>query len=98
NRIDASGAVAAQDRKDIERMSRQIRLSIMRGVWQAARGDPADFEAWVRDPGGHVPNAPAFTFFDRRYDMLVQSILVAVSLMALAPPTPLTQVLTLAVR
>ena len=66
NRIDASGAVAAQDRKDIERMSRQIRLSIMRGVWQAAWGDPADFEAWVRDPGGHVPNAAALTFFDRR--------------------------------
>jgi len=66
NRIDASGAVAAQDRKDIERMSRQIRLSIMRGVWQPAWGDPADFEAWVRDPGGHVPNAAALAFFDRR--------------------------------
>ena len=66
NRIDAAGAVAAQDRKDIERMSRQIRLSIMRGVWQSAWGDPADFETWVRDPGGHVPNAAALAFFDRR--------------------------------
>jgi hypothetical protein len=66
NRLDASGAVAAQDRKDVARMSRQIRLAIMRSVWQADWGDPAEFEAWERDPGAREPNPKALAFFERR--------------------------------
>ncbi len=66
NRLETSGSVAAQDKKDIARMSRQIRVSIMHSVWQADWGDPAEFEAWERDPGAHQPNPRALAFFERR--------------------------------
>ena len=65
NRIDAKGCVADQDRKDIERMSERIRLTLMRSVWQSEWGDPAEFEASLRDPS-RAPNPKAKAFFERR--------------------------------
>jgi hypothetical protein len=65
NRIDSTtGAVAEQDRKDIRRMSERIRFALMRSVWQAEWGDPADFEASLRD-SSRAANAHAREFFER---------------------------------
>lgn len=64
-RIKPNGAVAAQDVADIDRMSRQIRLSIMLGIWQAEWGDAADFSTWVRDGSGN-PDPEARRFFERQ--------------------------------
>jgi hypothetical protein len=68
NRIDTeSGSIATQDLGDIARMSRQIRLSIMRSVWNKDEwDDPADFAAWVRDPSEKKPNVAAQKFFERK--------------------------------
>ena len=65
NRIDSSGSVAPQDVKDIDRLSRMIRLAVMKSAWQSAWGDAAAFKQWVDDPDGHTPNEQARQFFER---------------------------------
>ncbi len=65
-RIDTS-ATAPADVSDRARLLRDIRLSLMRGVWRPEWGDAADFEAWLRDPGRAAsPNATALAVYERR--------------------------------
>lgn len=66
NRLAAAGDVAPEDRKDVDRMTKQIRLSLMKSVWRPEWGDAAEFELWTRDPSGKKPNEAAKTFYEMK--------------------------------
>jgi hypothetical protein len=67
NQLAATGAVSAGDRVDLARLTRDIKLSLMRSMWNNdVWGDYAEFEAWTLDPESRVPDPEARDFFERR--------------------------------
>lgn len=66
NRLAASGAVSSSDQIDLARLTRDIKLSLMRSLWSASWGDYAEFEAWALDPASPAPNADALKIFERQ--------------------------------
>lgn len=66
NRLAASGAVSSSDQVDLARLTRGVKLSLMRSLWSVSWGDYAEFEAWAFDPESRVPNAAAREIFERR--------------------------------
>lgn len=67
NRVRVDGGVNDPvDVADAARLSRDIRLALMRGVWRSEWGDAAAFERWARDPAGRAPSAEAQSVYERR--------------------------------
>jgi hypothetical protein len=66
NRLAASGAVPSNDQVDLARLTRDIKLSLMRSLWSVSWGDYAEFEAWTLDPASRAPNAVARKIFERQ--------------------------------
>jgi hypothetical protein len=65
NRMDAlvRTDLRPSDRSDLAVHEREIKLKLMRSVWEAAWGDPASFEGWARDNGSGPPNDQAKMFY-----------------------------------
>lgn len=65
NRLAESGTVSASDQNDLSRISREIKLSLMRPLWTSSWGDYIEFESWARDPNVGSPNVDARRIFER---------------------------------
>lgn len=66
NRLTSSGAVTPSDQVDFARLTRGIKLSLMRPIWRTSWGEYVEFEAWALDPGSRVPNEAAREIFARQ--------------------------------
>lgn len=66
NRIDGAGKVNADDRVDLSRYTRDIKLGLMQSVWSESWGDRVAFEKWARDSSSGTPNEDARQFFLRK--------------------------------
>lgn len=65
NRLDSTGKLQPDDQLDLARLTREIKLSLMRSIWSASWGDRAEFEAWARGSTTGVPNEEARKFYER---------------------------------
>ena len=68
NRLEALARtdLTAADRNDLAIHGREIKLKLMRSVWDSRLGDAAQFEAWARDHGSGAPNSAARDFFNSK--------------------------------
>lgn len=65
NRLNANGNLQSDDQPDLGRHAREIKLSLMRSIWNNSWGDKAEFEAWARGKRTGEPNKEARKFYER---------------------------------
>jgi hypothetical protein len=65
NRLAAAGEVPQDDRTDLPRLAREIKLSLMRSIWTESWGDYVTFSDWARGTSSVAPPAEASKLFNQ---------------------------------